>query len=553
MKSTQVSGALQLAKARIYVSGLDDVLNGGLPSGRTTCINGMAGSGKTLLGLEFLYRGALNGEPGIFIGFEESIRQICENAATMGWDLEALQRENRLFLMDSRLTPDMLRSGDFSLKGLLAVVSGKQREMKATRVVFDALEVALRLFDTPQQVRNEMHVLNDWLHSAGMTSILTLRQRANQEASAYEEFFDSMADCLIRMTTRTVDQSAISRLQVVKYRGSAFSRNEIPYIIGEGGIRLAPISTVGLRHKRPGDRLSSGLSRLNKMLGGGYQRGSCILIAGLPGTGKTILASTFGAETCVRGESVIYIGFEESETAAVGNVLSAGVNLSPHTESGLLRFLTGFPEAMGAEEHYFRALEGIQAAGAKHVVVDAISACRRMGGEQAAYEYLMRLLNACKEKGITIILINQTSSDGEFLGLSGNNISSMVDTMLHLQYQQCPGETNRVIQILKSRGSSHSNLKHEFAITDEGIRILDAYIGEGDVLTGSLRGRQEMKDQFAAQRLAYDIELKELELKLMQLNQEGAKQARAHRSVNWDSLNAPVEAKPDTSSGMQEE
>ncbi len=139
MKSTQVSGALQLAKARIYVSGLDDVLNGGLPSGRTTCINGMAGSGKTLLGLEFLYRGALNGEPGIFIGFEESIRQICENAATMGWDLEALQRENRLFLMDSRLTPDMLRSGDFSLKGLLAVVSGKQREMKATRVVFDAL------------------------------------------------------------------------------------------------------------------------------------------------------------------------------------------------------------------------------------------------------------------------------------------------------------------------------------------------------------------------------------------------------------------------------
>ncbi|MFM1942205.1 MAG: Circadian clock protein kinase KaiC [Verrucomicrobiota bacterium] len=553
MKSTQVSGALELAKARTYVSGLDDVLNGGLPSGRTTCINGMAGSGKTLLGLEFLYRGALNGEPGIFIGFEESIRQICENAATMGWDLEALQRENRLFLMDSRLTPDILRSGDFSLKGLLAVVSGKQREMKATRVVFDALEVALRLFDTSQQVRNEMHVLNDWLHSAGMTSILTLRQRANQEASAYEEFFDSMADCLIRMTTRTVDQSAISRLQVVKYRGSAFGRNEIPYIIGEGGIRLAPISTVGLRHKRPGDRLSSGLSRLNKMLGGGYQRGSCILIAGLPGTGKTILASTFAAETSVRGESVIYIGFEESETAVVGNVLSAGVNLSPHTESGLLRFLTGFPEAMGAEEHYFRALEGIQAAGAKHVVVDAISACRRMGGEQAAYEYLMRLLNACKEKGITIILINQTSSDGEFLGLSGNNISSMVDTMLHLQYQQCPGETNRVIQILKSRGSSHSNLKHEFAITGEGIRILDAYIGEGDVLTGSLRGRQEMKDQFAAQRLAYDIEFKELELKLMRLNQEGAKQARAQRSVNWNSLDAPVEANPDTSSGMQEE
>lgn len=534
MKTNEASVKSGLKKARTYVSGLDDVLNGGLPTGRTTCINGMAGSGKTMLGLEFLYRGALNGEPGIFIGFEESIKQLQENAATMGWDLEALQRENRLFLMDSRLTPDMLKSGDFSLKGLLAVVSGKQREMKATRVVFDALEVALRLFDTPQQVRNEMHSLNDWLHTVGMTSILTLRQKARSGASDYEEFFDSMADCLIRMTTRTVEQNAISRLQVVKFRGSAFGRNEIPYIIGGGGIRLAPVSTVGLLHKRLGDRLGSGLSRLDTMLGGGYRRGACVLFAGLPGTGKTILATTFAARLCAQGEPVLYIGFEESEAAVVGNVLSAGVDLAPHIESGRLRFHTGFPEAMGAEEHYFRALEAIQGMSAKHVMVDAISACQRMGGEQAAYEYLMRLLNVCKEKGITILLLNQTSHDADFVGFSGNEISSMVDTILVLQYQQCPGETNRLMQVVKSRGSTHSNLKHEFVITNDGIRILDVYIGEGDVLTGSLRGRQELKDQFAAQRLAYDIELKELELKLMRLNQDGARQARSHRSVNWE-------------------
>ncbi len=460
-----------LEKAPTYIPGLDDILEGGLPRGRTTVISGAAGSGKTLLGLEFLYRGALHGEPGIFVGFEESVEQIRQNAATLGWDLPALERENRLFLLDGRITPETLLSGDFSLKGLLAIAAGKRREMGAQRIVIDALEVVLRLFDTPRQVRNELHALNDWLQAAGLAAILTVRP-SGHSVTPYEDFFESMGDCIITLDARVTEQVATRRLRVIKYRGSGFGRNEYPYVITPTGMCAAPISAVGLRHKPLGEKISTGHARLDEMLDGGYRRGACILLGGLPGTGKTTLAATFVAAACSRGERVLYIGFEESEAAMIHNVLSTGVVLQPHLEAGRLAFLTGYPESLGAEEHYFAALERIEAFRPDHVVVDAISACVRMGGKQAAFEYLMRLLNVCKERGITIMLLNQLSGATSYMEISGNEISSMVDTAILLNYQVSHGETTRVFQILKSRGSKHSNQKHEFRLTDDGFEVV---------------------------------------------------------------------------------
>jgi len=339
-----------LDKAPTYIDGLDHILKGGLPRGRTTVASGTVGSGKTLFGLEFLYRGALHGEAGIFVGFEESTQQLRENAATLGWDLENLEKQNRLVLLDGRIKPETVISGGFSLKGLLAVASGTQRKRNARRIVIDALEVALRLFDNPQTMRNELHALNTWLQEAGLSAVLTIRQ-ARGVPSAYEEFFDSLADCLVRLDARVDAQITTRRLRVIKYRGSDFGRNEYLYTITMGGLRLAPISTVGLRHKPLGEHMTTGILRLDDMLGGGYRRGACILFAGLPGTGKTLLASTFVAQACGRGERVLYIGFEESEAAMLENVRSAGLDLKTHADAGCLSFLVHYPEAMGAEDH----------------------------------------------------------------------------------------------------------------------------------------------------------------------------------------------------------
>lgn len=526
-----VAPAVRLAKTPTYIRGLDDILEGGLPRGRATIVNGASGSGKTLLGLEFLYRGGLHGEPGIFIGFEEPVVQLRENAATLSMDLAAQEKQKLLFLLDARLKPETVRSGKFSLKGLLAIAAGQCRSLGARRIVIDALEVALRLFDTPQQVRNELHALNNWLRDSGLTSILTIRPPSRTGVSPYEDFFESMGDCIIALDARVTEQISTRRLRVVKYRGSGFGRNEYPYVISATGLRMAAISSVGLRHKPLGPKISTGNAQLDEILDGGYRRASCVLLAGLPGAGKTTLAATFVASACGLGERVLYIGFEESEAAMIQNVSSTGIALQSHLEAGRLAFLTTFPEALGAEEHFIAAVDRIEALAPQHVVVDSISACVRMGGQQAAFEYLMRLLNLSKERGLTILLLNQLTGTTSFLEISGNEISSLVDTAILLNYQFSLGETNRVFQILKSRGSRHSNQKREYRITDHGFEVLDVYLGEGDVLTGAARQRQEQRDQLEAQRLAFEIEMKELELKRLRLIQEQALQAAAHRAI----------------------
>jgi len=517
MKNKASAKGSYLEKSPTYIQGLDEILLGGLPSGRTTILEGEAGSGKTVLALEFLYRGALAGEPGIWGGFEEPANQLRSNASSLGWDLPALERESRFFIFEPNIDTNAVISGDFSLKGLLAAIAGKNREIGAKRIVIDALEVGLRLFDEPRQIRAEMHVLNDWFRENRLTAILTVRPPKRIEARIFEDFFESMGDCVIFLDTRMRENISTRRLRVVKYRGSDFGHNEYPYIISNNGLFVAPISSVGLRHKPLGETMSTGIERLDTILGGGYRRSSCILIAGEAGIGKTTLVSTFVKEACKRGENVRYIGFEESQDALVGNVMSSGIDLLPCLQTGRLEFLTRFPESMGAEEHYLQAKMRIDAFKPRHVVVDAISACERMGGKLASFDYLMRLLNYCKDLGLTIFLTNQINTTKNQLEISGNEISSMVDTAILLYYQDEPGERNRILQVLKSRGIGHSNQAREFLITNNGFIIRDVYTGAGKVLTGTARQLQEEADMTAARRLEYEIRTKQLELEQLRL------------------------------------
>ena len=507
-----------LEKALTHISGLDIILDGGLPKDRASLVVGAPGSGKTKLALEFLYRGAMNGEPGIFLGFEESATSLRQNAWSFGWDLEALEKGNKLFILEGRINPETIVSGKFSLKPLLSIISHKAQEMKAKRLVIDALDVLLQLLEEPFAVRSELHYLNHWLSQQGLTTVLTLKPRDGQ--FRLQDFFYSMADCVIQLDARVLNQVSTRRLRVVKYRGSDFGRNEFPFFISENGLQTVPISSINLKHKPFGRKFSTAISLLDRLLDGGIYRASCTLIAGEPGTGKTLLTTTIMQEACRRGEKAVYVSFEESDQAIINNVRSAGINLEPYVKSGRLHFITAMPEATGAEEHLLNLMQAVEKVKPQHVVIDAISACARMGGTQAAYEYLMRALNLLKEKGITILLINQTSGSREQLELSGIGISSMIDTVIFLSYVHGEGETNRTIQVLKSRGSAHSNQIRECLITDDGIEIMDAYVGEAGVLTGTARKIQEAQDRLAQLRQEALVRSKELELARMKAVRE---------------------------------
>jgi circadian clock protein KaiC len=461
-----------IQKVPTGIVGLDEVLRGGLPAGRMTLLSGGAGSGKSLLGLQCLLHSA--GEPGILVLFEERAAAVRQNARSLGWDLATLERKNLLFLMDARVNPESVISGDFSIKGLLAILDHQTKAMGARCIVIDAVDTLLQLYDSPSRERHELYALHDWLLNRGLTAIMTVKTVQQEESPSRYTFLDFMADCVIHVDQRVTAQITTRRLRVVKYRGSGYGRNEYPFIIDENGINVIPITSNVLQHRSPGPKVSSGHAQLDSVLGGGYKRGTSILLAGSPGAGKTTLACVFVRAACLRGERVLYLNFEESQESMVSNMLSPGLVLAPLLKTGRLVFQSYLPEAMGAEEHLLCALNALDEIHPQHVVVDAISACNRMGSEQAAFEYLMRVLNACKERGITCLYLNQAIGPDIVAEISGIGISSIIDTVVVLCQLSIGGSLKRQLIVMKSRGSKHSDRYHEYRITDRGIDLVKA-------------------------------------------------------------------------------
>jgi circadian clock protein KaiC len=415
------------------------------------------------------------GEPGVLVTLEERAEAVRKNALSMGWDLAGLERAGKVAIVEARLYGEEIVSGDFDISGLLAIVGGQIKRIKAKRVVMDALDVLLRIFSDARRERNELYRLHEWLIDRRLTNVLTAKAQLEGEMASQYEFLDYMADCVIRLDHRVVGQVATRRLRVIKYRGSGFGTNEYPYVIGSRGIVFFPLTKAELTHQPLGPKVFSGLAGLDTMLAGGYRRASCILITGTSGTGKTTLASTFVQAACRRGERVLYLNFEESREAMVTGMLSAGIDLRPALRSRRLLVQTGLPEAMGSDGHLIRALEAIDSFKPDHLILDAISACVRMGSKQAAFDYLMRLVSILKERGTTCILTNQiTGIAGSDEELSGIGFSSVVDAVIQLRFVETGQEITRQILVIKSRGSAHSNRRHPFFITDRGIEIPDS-------------------------------------------------------------------------------
>ncbi|MEJ2726369.1 MAG: circadian clock protein KaiC [Deltaproteobacteria bacterium] len=459
-----------IPKVATQIEGLDKILQGGFPQGRTTLVSGGPGTGKTVLGLEFLFRGAVSGEPGIFLTFEETGASIRQNALTFGWDLPSLEQAGKFFLMEGQIDPEVVLSGDFNVKGLLATLEAKAKAMEAQRIVIDAMDILMRFFDDPKRQQNEIFSFHKWLIDHNMTALLTAKNVKDRDVSFQYSYLDFMADCVIYLDQWVMDQVNTKRLQVIKYRGSAYGANEYPFLITDGGLFFNPISEVRMHHPSPSERISSGNMSLDGILGGGYQKGTCILISGSTGTGKTSIASTFACSACERGEKVLYVNYEESEDGMAAGMLSLGIDLRPAIEESVLRLISIMPESMGIEEHLFHKATVIEKFQPEHVIIDTISACKRIAGEKASFGFLLRLINICKQRGITMILINQSGASPED-EISGIGILSVIDSIVTLEYEATGNEVNRTLLVKKSRGAKHSNNYHTFSLTDHGVRI----------------------------------------------------------------------------------
>jgi len=487
-----------LVKAATGIPGLDDVLNGGLPSGRPTLICGAAGCGKTLLAMQFLVQGALRyGEPGVFIAFEERAEDLAVNVSSLGIDLEELQRRNLISVDHVRIEPrEIVESGDYDLEGLFLRLGFAIDSVGAKRVVIDTLEVLMGGLANYALVRSELRRLFEWLKQRGVTAVITA-ERGDGKLTRHglEEY---VSDCVILLDHRVVEQISTRRLRVVKYRGSTHGTNEYPFLIDESGISVLPITSACLNHPVSDERISTGIPRLDTMLGGqGYFRGSTMLISGTAGAGKTSLAAQFAAAIGQRRERVLYFSFEESPAQIERNMRAIGVHLAPLLEQGLLRLEAARPTAHGLEAHLALLHRAIKEFAPSAVVLDPISNFADASTAIESQRMLVRLVDALKAAGITALLTSLNSGSSGLLEKSDAEVSSIVDTWLLVKVVESNGERNRLLYVLKSRGMPHSNQVREFVLSERGVELLDVYVGEGTVLTGSARLNQEAADRRA--------------------------------------------------------
>lgn len=532
----------ELKKVPMYVSGLDQILCDGVPEGRTTVIEGGPGCGKSIMAMEFIYRGALAKQPGMIVNFEEPENCVRENCLTLGWDLEKLEAENLVFLHAVRTKPISHTGGDFDLGAFKSIIENQAKNMKARRIVLDAIDVLLRNFKDRSKQEEMLYDIHGWLKESGYTTIITVKAWQRGRVGAVDpEIVDYLTDCLIFLDRRVKNQVATRRLRVEKYRGSNFLTNEHPFVIGEKGILVMPVSQTRFRDRGLGERLGSGCDELDLALGGGYRRYACILVAGSTGAGKSSIAALFAKTRCDKSERVLYISFEESEPEIVNNMKSVSIDLEPHVTEGRLLFSTSMPESKGAEEHLIGAIHTIESFNPEHVIIDAISACQRMGTERAAFDFVIRLVSYCKEHNVTVMLLNQTTNTETLEELSGTDVSSTIDSIIRLSLVERSGEINRILTVMKSRGSQHSNQFREFHLTSEGISLKEVYVGSGKVLTGVERQIQEEQDsrdlmrvERKKQRLLAEMQVLQSELDNMdldiKLSQNGIKQRTEMRT-----------------------
>jgi circadian clock protein KaiC len=524
-----------IKKARTGIQGLDEITFGGLPAGRPTLVCGSAGAGKTMLAAEFIVRGAVEfGEPGVFMMFEENEDELKQNVRSLGFDLDDLQAKKLISLDHVHIErSEIEETGEYDLEGLFIRLGHAIDSIGAKRVALDTLEALFSGLPNHAILRAELRRLFRWLKDRGMTAVIT-GERGENSLTRYglEEY---VADCVILLDHRVNEQISTRRLRVIKYRGSAHGTNEYPFIIGESGISVMPITSLILDHAASTELISTGIKRLDEMLGRGkgVYRGSSILISGSPGTGKSSVAMSFAVAACKRGERALVFAYEESEKQLLRNMRSIGLDLDGCIRKKLLQIYATRPTLTGLEQHLVSMHDQIEAYNPSLVVIDPIS---NLTLDEIAAEVkptLIRLIDLIKRRGITAVFTVLTSDRNLGTESTQSEVSSLMDTWIVLRNVEYNGERNRTLVVLKSGGMKHSNQVREFVMSDNGIDLIDVYLGADRVLTGSARVAQAESESAAIElrRRTFEHRLEEMNVKRTAIEaQIAALQAEAKAS-----------------------
>ncbi|MFZ1744721.1 MAG: circadian clock protein KaiC [Nitrospirales bacterium] len=470
-KSSNKTVHSEFPKARTGIQGLDDITAGGLPRGRTTLVCGSPGCGKTLLGMEFLVRGAVQmGEPGVMLAFEETAEELTQNVRSLGFDLDGLIKDNKLILDTIPIeATEFEESGEYDLEGLFVRLGESIDAIGAKRIVLDTIEVLFGGLSNQGIIRSELRRLFQWLKDRNMTSIVTGER--GEGALTRQGLEEYVSDCVILLDHRVSDQMSTRRLRVVKYRGSMHGTNEFPFLIGQHGLSVLPITSLVLEHKVSNEKISTGVPQLNEMFGGeGVFRGSTVLVTGGVGTGKTSLASHFADAACREGEKSLYFAFEESSPQIIRNMKSIGLSLEKWVNKGLLHIEASRPTLFGLESHLVNFYNAVHTHHPALVIMDPINDFLSIGSTREVKALFLRMVDFLKSHQITLVCTG-LSAPSESAQEAEIGVSSLADTWILLTNREFDGEHQRQLYILKSRGMSHSHQVRGYTMSHRGWHL----------------------------------------------------------------------------------
>jgi circadian clock protein KaiC len=476
-----------IRKIRTMIEGFDEITHGGLPEGRTTLVSGTSGTGKTLLAIQFLYHGIKYFDyPGLFVTFEESPKDIIQNAYSFGWDLQSLIERGKLFILDASPDPDGQEVvGNFDLSALIERIQYAIRKYKAKLVSIDSVTAVFQQYDAASVVRREIFRLVARLKQLEVTSVMTTERVEEYGQIARFGVEEFVSDNVVIVRNVLEGERRRRTVEILKLRGTTHMKGEYPFTITNDGINIFPLGAMRLTQRSSNVRISSGIETLDRMCGGGFFKDSIILATGATGTGKTLLVSKFLEEGCRKGERAILFAYEESRAQLSRNAYSWGINFEEMEKKGLLKLFCNYPESAGLEDHLQMIKTEISLFKPSRIAIDSLSALARGVTNNAFRQFVIGVTGYAKQEEITGFFTNTTD---QFMGthsITESHISTITDSILLLQYVEIRGQMSRAINVFKMRGSWHDKGIREYVISDAGAEIKDSFSNYERIISGS--------------------------------------------------------------------